>query len=200
MAITKNKMVSLTYDLRVDGMNGELIEQATAEKPLTFVYGAGMMLPKFESLLEGLEEGRSFEINLDCNDAYGETDENAIVDLPKHIFIIDGKFDDEIIRVGNTVPMMSTNGQRMNGLVLEITDDNVKMDFNHPLAGEDLYFKGEILEVRDASDEEIAATMSGGCGCGGSCDCNDGHGEGEACGCESGGGHAHAGAGCGCGH
>lgn len=200
MAITKNKMVSLTYDLRVDGMNGELIEQATAEKPLTFVYGAGMMLPKFESLLEGLEQGKSFEINLDCDDAYGEMDETAIVDLPRHIFIIDGKFDDDIIKIGNTVPMMSTNGQRMNGLVLEITDDSVKMDFNHPLAGEDLYFKGEILEVRDASEEEIAASMGGGCGCGGSCDCNDGHGEGEACGCESGGGHAHAGAGCGCGH
>ncbi len=204
MSITKNKMVSLTYDLRIDGTDGELIEQATAGKPLTFVYGRGMMLPKFESLLEGLEEGKSFEISLSCRDAYGELDENAIVDLPRHIFIIDGKFDDEIIAVGNTVPMMSTNGQRMNGLVLDITDDNVRMDFNHPLAGEDLFFKGEILEVRDASEEEIAATM-GGCGCGGGCGCKEeGNGEAcgcedEACGCESG-SHAHAGSGCGCGH
>jgi FKBP-type peptidyl-prolyl cis-trans isomerase SlyD len=191
MAITKNKMVSLTYDLRVDEKDGELIEQATIEKPLTFVYGAGMMLPKFESLLEGLEQGKSFEINLSCNDAYGELDENAIVDLPKHIFIIDGNFDEDIIKTGNTVPMMSTNGQRMNGLVLEITDDTVKMDFNHPLAGEDLFFKGEIIEVRDASEEELTATM-GGCECGGD-------GEGEDCGCE-GGSHAHGGSGCGCGH
>jgi FKBP-type peptidyl-prolyl cis-trans isomerase SlyD len=197
MAITKNKMVSLTYDLRIEGTDGELIEQATVERPLTFIYGTGMMLPKFESLLEGLEAGKSFEVNLSCEEAYGELDENAIVDLPKDIFIIDGKFDEDIIKVGNTVPMMSTNGQRMNGLVLEITDDTVKMDFNHPLAGEDLFFRGEILEVRDASDEEIAATM-GGCGCGGGCDCKDsGHDEGEACGCES---HSHAGSGCGCGH
>ncbi|MGV8096655.1 MAG: peptidylprolyl isomerase [Mangrovibacterium sp.] len=197
MAITKNKMVSLTYDLRIEGTDGELIEQATVERPLTFIYGTGMMLPKFESLLEGLEAGKSFEVNLSCEEAYGELDENAIVDLPKDIFIIDGKFDEDIIKIGNTVPMMSTNGQRMNGLVLEITDDTVKMDFNHPLAGEDLFFRGEILEVRDASDEEIAATM-GGCGCGGGCDCKDsGHDEGEACGCES---HSHAGSGCGCGH
>ncbi|MEN6455826.1 MAG: FKBP-type peptidyl-prolyl cis-trans isomerase [Prolixibacteraceae bacterium] len=205
MAITKNKMVSLTYDLRIEGTDGELIEQATAEKPLTFIYGTGMMLPKFESLLEGLEQGKSFEINLNCSEAYGELDENAIVDLPKHIFIIDGSFDEDIIKVGNTVPMMSTSGQRMNGLVLEITNDSVKMDFNHPLAGEDLFFKGEILEVRDATEEEIAASM-GGCGCGGGCSCKDGEHEGEACGCENEAcgceshSHAHAGSGCGCSH
>ena len=202
MAITKDKMVSLTYDLRVEGQDGELIEQATAGKPLTFIYGKGMMLPRFEALLEGMEEGKSFEISLSCDEAYGEFDENAVVDLPKNIFIIDGKFDEDIIRVGNTVPMMSTSGQRLNGLVMEITDETVKMDFNHPLAGEDLFFKGEILEVRNATEEELAAT-TGGCGCGGGCGC-DSHGEhescgceDEACGCES---HAHAGSGCGCGH
>ena len=191
MSIAKDKMVSLTYDLRMDGTEGELIEQATAEKPLTFVYGRGMMLPKFESFLEGLEAGKSFEINLRCQDAYGELDENAVVDLPRQVFIVDGKFDEEIVSVGNTVPMMTTNGQRMNGLVLEITEETVRMDFNHPLAGEDLFFKGHVLEVRDASEEEITATM-GGCGCGGGCGCSD-----EGCDCE-GGGHAHSGSGCGC--
>ena len=183
MAITKNKMVSLTYDLRIEGAEGELIEQATAERPLAFVYGAGTMLPKFEALLEGLEQGSSFNINLPCEDAYGQIDENAIVDLPKHLFLVEGKFDDEIIKVGNTVPMMSSSGQRMNGLVLEITDEVVKMDFNHPLAGEDLFFTGDVLEVRDATDEEIAATVGGGsCGCGsGGCGCDD---SASGCGCE----------------
>ncbi|MGQ8335424.1 FKBP-type peptidyl-prolyl cis-trans isomerase [Sunxiuqinia sp. A32] len=191
MAITKNKMVSLTYDLRIDGKEGELIEQATAEKPLKFVYGAGIMLPKFESLIEGLEQGKSFEINLSSQDAYGEVDENAIIDLPKHLFLIDGKFDDDIVKVGNSVPMMSTSGQRMNGLVLEINDEHVKMDFNHPLAGEDLFFQGDVLEVRDATDEEIAATVQGSCGCGGSCDCDDEGCSDEKCSTE--------GQGCGCG-
>lgn len=193
-------MVSLTYDLRIGSAEGELIEQASAERPLTFVFGAGLMLPKFESLLEGMEQGKSFNINLMSADAYGEVDENAIVDLPKTIFILDGKFDDEMISVGNTVPMMSSNGQRMNGIVLEVSDEVVKMDFNHPLAGEDLFFSGDILEVRDATYEEIAATVSGGCGSGcgcgddsscgsGGCGCDD-----ESCSTEG----SHGGCGCGC--
>ncbi len=195
MKIGKNKMVSLTYDLHYDDAEGELIEQATSEKPLSFVFGAGLMLPKFESHLEGLASGSPFEIGLQDVDAYGELDENAIVDLPKHIFFIDGEFDDEMIAVGNTVPMMSTSGQRLNGMVLEITDDTVKMDFNHPLAGENLFFKGQIIEVREATDEEIAAlTSSASCGCGsGSCGCDDGGCEDGACSTES-----HGGCGCGC--
>ncbi|MFW6257266.1 MAG: FKBP-type peptidyl-prolyl cis-trans isomerase [Prolixibacteraceae bacterium] len=188
LEISKNSMVTLTYDLRVDDENGEVIEQTTEEKPLQFLYGAGIMLPKFESHLAGLKEGEPFTIKLSKNEAYGEVNKEAVVDLPKHVFLVDGKFDDELIKVGNTVPMMSTNGQRMNGLVLEVNDDTIKMDFNHPLAGEDLYFAGKILGVREASEQEIAEVMSGGgCGCN-SGDCSD-----DSCGPEGNSG------GCGCG-
>jgi FKBP-type peptidyl-prolyl cis-trans isomerase SlyD len=88
--------------------------------------------------------------------------------------------------------MMSSNGQRLNGLVLEVNDENIKMDFNHPLAGEDLFFAGKVLGVRQASDEEVAQILSGGgCGCGssdcGSSDCSD-----DSCNSNNGGG-------CGCG-
>lgn len=199
MAISKNKMVSLTYDLRIGSAEGEMIEQATAERPLTFIFGAGLMLPKFEALLEGMEQGKSFDINLASADAYGQIDENAIVDLPKTIFILDGKFDEEIIKVGNTVPMMSSNGQRMNGIVLEVSDEVIKMDFNHPLAGEDLFFSGDILEVREATDEEIAATVQGGCGSG--CGCGDDSSCGSgSCGCEDESCSTEgSGSGCGCG-
>jgi len=201
MKIGKNKMVSLTYDLHYDDAHGEMIEQATSEKPLSFVFGAGLMLPKFEEHLEGFEVGNPFEISLQDVDAYGELDENAIVDLPKHIFFIEGEFDEEMVAVGNTVPMMSTSGQRLNGLVLEISDDIVKMDFNHPLAGENLFFKGQITEVREATDEEIAATLGGGgCGCGsgggcgsGDCGCDD-----EVCADGSCSTEGKGGCGCGC--
>ncbi len=187
LEISKNSMVTLTYDLRIDDENGELIEQATQEQPLQFLYGAGVMLPKFESHLSGLKEGEPFTIKLSKNDAYGELNEDAVVELPKQVFLVDGSFDDELIKVGNTVPMMSSNGQRLNGLVLEINDDTVKMDFNHPLAGEDLHFAGTILGVRQPSDEELAEMLSGGgCGCG-SGGCSD-----DSCGSDSGGG-------CGCG-
>lgn len=189
LEVSKNSMVTLTYDLKVDDENGEVIEQTTEEKPLQFLYGAGIMLPKFESHLAGLKEGESFTIRLSKNDAYGEINKEAVVDLPKHVFLVDGKFDEELIKVGNTVPMMSSNGQRLNGLVLEINDDTIKMDFNHPLAGEDLFFAGKILGVREASEQELAEVLSGGgCGCN-SGDCND-----DSCGPEG----SSGGCGCGC--
>ncbi len=199
LEIGKYSMVTLTYDLFVDDEKGELVEQATKTQPLEFLYGAGAMLPKFESHLAGLREGEPFTVKLNKNDAYGDVNEEALVELPKHVFLVDGKFDDELIKLGNTVPMMSSNGQRLNGLVLEINDEIVKMDFNHPLAGEDLFFSGTVLGVREASDDEVSQIFSGGagggCGCesgGGSCgsggcgddsyDTNDGFGGGCGCG------------------
>jgi FKBP-type peptidyl-prolyl cis-trans isomerase SlyD len=191
MEISKNSMVTLSYDLHIEDEKGELIEKATEENPLQFLYGAGLMLPKFETHLAGLKEGQPFTIRLSKNDAYGEVNEDAVVELPKHVFLVDGKFDDELISVGNVVPMMSSNGQRMNGHVLEIDDESVKMDFNHPLAGEDLYFSGKVLGVREPSDEELAGILSGGgCGCG-SGGCAE-----EGCGSHD---HDHNhGCGCGC--
>ena len=197
MVIAKNKLVSLTFDLYVDNADGELLEQATAENPLSFIYGYEMMPPALESKLEGLEQGKPFEIN--CKDAYGEFHEEDIIELPRDIFVVNGTFDSELVKVGNMVPMMSTNGQRMNGIVLEITDNSVTMNFNHPYAGENLFFKGQILEVRDATEEEIAA-ISSGCGCGchghshdcdGDCNCDD-------CDCEH--DEEHDGCSCGCNH
>ena len=194
LEIGKYKMVTLTYDLRVDDEQGEMVEQATEAQPLEFLYGAGVMLPKFETHLAGLRQGEPFTIKLNKTDAYGEINHEAIVELPKHVFLVDGNFDAELIKVGNTVPMMSSNGQRLNGLVLEVNDEIVKMDFNHPLAGEDLYFAGKVLNVREASEEEVAQILSGGgCGCGSSgCEtgsCDDGSCEpkensgGCGCGC-----------------
>ena len=189
--ISKNSMVTLSYDLHIEDEKGELIEKATEEQPLQFLYGAGLMLPKFESQLAGMKEGEAFTIRLTKDEAYGEINEDAIVELPKHVFMVDGKIDDELIAVGNVVPMMSSNGQRLNGQVLNIDEETVKMDFNHPLAGEDLFFTGKVLGVRQPSDEELAQYLSGGgCGCG-SGGCGDGecephdhdHNHGCGCGC-----------------
>lgn len=201
LEIGKYAMVTLTYDLRVDDENGEVVEQATEAQPLQFLYGAGAMLPKFESQLAGLREGEPFTIKLSSNDAYGEVNEEAVVELPKHVFLVGGKFDDELIKIGNTVPMMSSNGQRLNGLVLEVNDEVVTMDFNHPLAGEDLFFAGKVMAVREASDEEVAQILSGsggGCGCGSGGGCGSGCGDDgcsdDSCSTES----SHGGCGCGC--
>jgi FKBP-type peptidyl-prolyl cis-trans isomerase SlyD len=197
MKISENKYVTLTYDLNVgEGEERELMEQATAERPLEFIYGTNSMLEAFEKQIEGLTQGDAFSFQLTAEEAYGDYDESKIIELPKNIFEIDGKIDDQVLFEGNTVPMMDSSGNRLTGSVMSIAEDVVTMDFNHPLAGETMHFEGSVTGVREASAEEIAALFSGGgCGCGsGGCDsCGDGSDEG-GCGSESGG----CGSGCSC--
>lgn len=185
MKISTNKSVAVTYDLNVgEGEERELMEKATTETPLKFVYGTGTMLPAFEKALMGLGVGDTFSFSISPEDAYGEYNEDHVLDLPKDLFLVEGKFDAEMIQEGNTVPMMDSNGNRMNGSVLEVKEDIVVMDFNHPLAGETLHFSGSVIGVNEATAEEIAALTAGGCGCGdGGCGCGDGKSEGGGCGC-----------------
>ena len=187
MTVSINKMVTLSYTLRSEGLEGDVIEQTPTEAPLKFVFGLGTMLPMFESNLAGLKQGDDFEMLLKAKDAYGELDETAIVDLSKDIFVIDGAFDEERFAVGAQIPMQTSNGQRLNGTILEVHNDTLKMDFNHPLAGVNLHFTGNILEVRDATEEELAPSMGCGCGSGG---CGSEHdscsSETSDCGCGSG--------------
>jgi len=197
MTIAKDKMVSVTYELKLDGKDGDIFEKAGKDSPLTFLYGSGMMLPAFESALLNKIASDTFEISIPAAEAYGEVNEEAIVDLPKSIFMVDGKIDEQLITPGNSVPMMSTSGQRMDGLVVSVDENTVQMDFNHPLAGEDLYFTGEVLEVRDATAEELSAAFSSGCGCGSGGGCGDGCGDG-GCESESCGSGESKGSGCGC--
>lgn len=185
MKVSVNKMLTLSYVLRANDSGGDVIEQTTNENPLKFIFGLGQMLPTFESNLSGLKQGDDFEMTLKAHEAYGEVDEEAIVDLPKEIFTIDGNFDEERFYAGAQVPMQTSAGQRMNGTVLEINDDTLKMDFNHPLAGIDLHFEGNIIEVRDATEEELMPSSCGcGCSCGSSNDgCNSDGCSSEGCGC-----------------
>lgn len=185
MNISAQKMVTLSYTLRADEKNGEIIEKTTDSNPLKFVYGMGSMLPMFESNLAGLKQGDDFEMSLAASDAYGELDEEAIVDLPKNIFMIDGVFDEERFAVGSQIPMQTSAGQRMNGTVLEVGEISLKMDFNHPLAGVDLFFEGKIIEVREATEDELAALSGCGCGCGSDSCSSDGCSD-DGCGCSSG--------------
>ncbi|MFA9389085.1 MAG: peptidylprolyl isomerase [Prolixibacteraceae bacterium] len=192
MSISINKMVTLSYTLKGGSSEGEVIEQTPAEQPLKFVFGLGSMLPMFESNLAGYEQGQDFEMELKAKDAYGEIDESAVVELEKEIFVIDGVFDEERFSLGSQVPMQTSNGQRLNGKVIAVEDKTLTMDFNHPLAGIDLYFTGNIIEVREATEEELAPSMGCGCGSGGcgSESCGSGEHDHE---------HEHAGGGCGSG-
>ena len=179
MKISDDKTVSLIYELTV-GEDGEkeLMEKVPREKPLTFMFGMGMMLDAFEENIADLEAGDQFSFTLSPEEAYGEYFEDRVAELPKTIFEVDGKFDSERIVEGETLPMMDANGNRFMGSVLEVKPEVVVMDFNHPLAGETLHFDGEVIDVHEATPAEIAAlTQSEGCnscehsneGCQGSC-------------------------------
>ena len=155
MEIVKERVVSITYELRKDREDGEMVEQVTTDSPLTFLYGVGGMLPKFEEYLGGLKTGDEFNFGLESQDAYGPVVENAIVNVPIDVFKVDGQVDQNILQVGNMVPMMDNTGNRLNGKILSITEEAVNMDFNHPMAGKDLFFKGQVTAVREATTEEL---------------------------------------------
>lgn len=183
-----NKYITVAYKLySIEDGEREFTEEAPVEHPFQFISGLGLTLEAFERQLEGLNPGDKFDFTIASADAYGEYDEDHVIDLPREIFLIDGKFDSEHIVEGAVIPLMTAEGQRINGSVVEVKDDVVVMDMNHPLAGCDLNFVGEVVTNRPATNEELAEAarmMSGGCGgCGGGC-CGDGDcGEG---GCGSG--------------
>lgn len=188
-----NKYITAAYELYVmiDGKK-ELKEKATEENPFRFITGLGGTLEIFENKLKDLNKGDKFEFTIPANDAYGDFDEENVRRVPKNMFEIEGKFDEERIFVGNVIPLMDNEGHHFYGTVVEVAADSVVIDLNHPLAGKDLTFSGEIIESRPATNEEIQEELKmmsgeGGCSCcGGGCDdenCEDG-------GC-CGGGHCH---------
>lgn len=185
MQAAQNKMVAVDYKLTVDG---QIADQSRPGQPLEFIFGTGMLLPKFEAAIEGKEPGEKVAFTLEPKDGYGEVIAEAIVELPKTIFMVDGKIAEDILFEGSQVPMADAQGNRMLGLVKEVKEETVVMDFNHPMAGKTLNFEVEVVSVRDVTPEDLMS--KGGCGCG---DCHCGE---DGCGEECGEHHE----GCDCGH
>lgn len=150
MKIQKNSLVTLEYDLYVDGYDGELIESIQSDEPAIFVVGNEEMLETFEEKLIGLQAGDQFKFSLTKDEAYGDEDEEAFAEFPKDIFL-EGK-DATLPEEGDYVPMEDEDGTVFDGIAIEITDDFVVIDFNHPLAGEDLYFTGKIIKVEETEE------------------------------------------------
>ena len=175
MKVEQNKMVGVDYKLTVDG---QIADQSRPGQPLEFIFGTGMLLPKFEEAILGKEIGESVSFTLEAKDGYGEVIADAIVDLPKDIFMVDGKLAEDILFEGSQVPMSDAQGNRMMGIVKEVGESTVKMDFNHPMAGKTLNFDVEVVSVRDVTPEDLQGGCScGECGgdCGEGCGDHDGH-------------------------
>ena len=160
MIIGKNSVVSVGYTLKTrTGLSlvENQVEKTDASNPLVFLFGSGMLLPDFENNLRGKKLGDTFDFFIAAEKGYGVKDEKYVISIPIDSFKSpDGTLDLNEIRVGNTLAMSDNQGNQLQGKILEITAAQVKMDFNHPLAGHELHFTGEVLNVRLATADEIS--------------------------------------------
>lgn len=151
MKITPGMYIELNYSLYLDHIKGELIERTSKEDPFSFIFKEDEMLIEFENRIEGLSIGEKFSFALSKEEAYGTYDDERVVEFDKSVFLIDGELDEEAIAEGEVVPMQDEDGHELEGFIIENKKQTVVIDFNHPLAGENLYFEGEVLKI-DLSD------------------------------------------------
>ena len=209
MKIEAMKVAAICYEVEVDG---EVVDRATEDKPLDYIQGMRMIIPMLEATLEGKEEGETFSCSIPPEEAYGEYDLKKVFDIPKSSFEFKGKLREDLMEVGKYIPMLNSAGEVCHGMVVEVKEDKVTMDFNAPMAGKTLNFSGKVVSVRDATEKELTEGLHGeflppeeGCHCHGGCHghnggegkchhgdgegcCHEGHGEGEGC-CHGGEGH-----------
>lgn len=177
--IAPGKFVEYSYKLYNDA-DGSLLFETPKDAPDEMIYGVTPgIVPGLLTVMEGLSEGDKFEITLPPVAAFGDRNDDLVMELDKEIFMRDGKLAEEV-KEGAVLPMMTADNLRVEGRVSEI-GDKIKMDFNHPFAGLTVRYEGVIDLVRDATPEDLP---QGGCcgGCGGSGGCGE-NGCGEGCNC-----------------
>lgn len=158
MKIERNKVVALSYDLEVEG---NVVDSASPEQPLDYIHGTHMLIPRFEAEIEGLEEGAAFSFTIQPEEGYGTYDPQRRLDLPRSAFVVNGELREDLMQVGRILPMVNATGNIVNATVIEVKDDTVTMDFNHPMASKVLNFKGKVLSVRDATEKELTEGLHG---------------------------------------
>jgi FKBP-type peptidyl-prolyl cis-trans isomerase SlyD len=156
MKLEANTVGSIIFTLRAGSYDGDIIEKIPEVEPFEFIYGIDTMLPAFEEKLGGLEAGEEFKFFIKSEDAYGSYQEGMQVEFDKSLFVDSkGNYLEEEVVLDNYIPMNDEEGNQLNGKVVLIEDNMVKLDFNHPLADMDLYFEGKVLGVRKANTDEI---------------------------------------------
>lgn len=167
MSISENQVVSIHYELK-DVLSGEMLDSNLDAAPLSFIVGKGHVIPGLEEKIKELTLGSKADITVAAADAYGVYDENAIQVLPKE------QFAGLELHVGMTLYGQGEHGETVQVLVKNFNDETVEIDFNHPLAGKDLLFAVSIVDVRDATADEILSGYVGGASSGGGCGCGSG--------------------------
>ncbi len=147
MQISKHKVVTMDYVLRDD--QGSLIDSSEGKEPLAYIQGAGSIIPGLENALEGKTNGDSLAVRIAPEEAYGERDETLLQVVPRNMF------DVPDVDVGMQFQTQSEAGPQIV-TVVAMTDDEITVDANHPLAGVTLNFEVNVVDVRDASDDELS--------------------------------------------
>ena len=148
MQIAKNSVVTLEYVLKDD--SGTIIDQSTGDEPFAFIHGVGGIIPGLESALEGKQADDELSVTIEPDQAYGQRDDALIAEVPLERF--EGV---EEIQEGMQFHTASEDGTPHIVTVVDISDGVVKVDGNHPLAGVTLNFDVKVLEVREATAEEL---------------------------------------------
>jgi len=156
MTIEEKNVITLTYELRENDEDGELIERVESDSPFTFLFGIGHLLPSFEAKLRGLHAGERFSFTLTPEEAYGESNPANIVEIPRGNFRSEDGGSSDFLTVGTYVTLMDNAGREHIGRIHSVTNDFVKVDLNHAMAGKTLHFHGMILQIRQASEEELS--------------------------------------------
>ncbi len=171
MAIVKeNCVVAIEYEVKEAGTT-EIVDTNKGAQPLEFITGKGQIIPGLENALLGMEKGESGDIKVDAVDAYGDVNPEAVQTVPKD------QFADIELAEGMMLYGQGEEGQTVQVTVKSFTDDEVTIDYNHPLAGKNLMFTVTVLDEREATEDEVASGQVGGeaehCGSGdGSCGCS----------------------------
>ena len=148
MKITNNSVVVMHY--AVSDSEGALIDSSYDHKPMAIIQGTGYLIPGLEDALIDHQVGDRFEVSVSAEQAYGNRHDDYVQTVPKEL--LKGVED---LTLGTQLRASTDDGEQ-TVIVIDVTDDEVTVDGNHPLAGLDLSFDVEILEVREATEEELA--------------------------------------------
>ncbi|HED18075.1 MAG TPA: peptidylprolyl isomerase [Gammaproteobacteria bacterium] len=148
MQIEAQKVVTLNYTLTDN--EGTVIDESS-DSTFAYLHGASNIIPGLENALVGKTSGETLSVSVPPEEGYGERDTTRTQSVPKDMFP-----EDAPIEIGMQFHAQGPDEETIVVTVTELEDDTVTVDGNHPLAGEQLNFAVEIIEVRDASEEEIA--------------------------------------------
>lgn len=148
MSIGANKVVSVNYILSDD--EGNLIQRTNVDEPFVYLSGNNQILPRLEQAIDSMIIGGKKNIELKSSDAYGDYDDNAVQHVKRQEFPEGTNLEEGMEFMAN-----SPDGNPIPFVIKEVSDDDITIDFNHPLAGKNLNFDIELIDVRDATKEEL---------------------------------------------